>query len=468
MQEVSIPYQYKNDNFIIIICNNYELLKNIEEYVKLREDNFNLVRYLKPNDDKYIDFFSSSLTEQNVDSENKEYKLNIYEEFFDELNEEEYIKKCKYIINLEDYKLKDSIEELIEKYKKNVYFIKNEWILEEYEKIKEEDFESNKVRRLRYINIKMNEEDNNIISLNNEKNRFSIYKEIDNKINNKENNIINNKINLITYIRKIENNDSIYSLQFKCVLENYKNPSIKNIVVIGNGVEDFFKNINYEKIENKKIILVNDDDDNISFNDMFLIANELFKEQVVVIIRSDIILLPNIELESMYLEYYIENKKIYCLTRIERDLTGRFIRMAPNQNLFGSIEQDGWMFKSPIKLNDNNQNIKLIKDYDFYEKWSELYLNKYLDSEGYDLVNDNRIHKIIRITTHQDLRVREYIKKESQKINKDDLMFLPEKGLIEKMTMEQWCNFCQIDENELYKWKIEMMNKSLKNKINMF
>ena len=47
-------------------------------------------------------------------------------------------------------------------------------------------------------------------------------------------------------------------------------------------------------------------------------------------------------------------------------------------------------------------------------------------------------------------------------------MFLPEKGLIEKMTMEQWCNFCQIDENELYKWKIEMMNKSLKNKINMF
>ena len=237
MQEVNIPYQYKNDNFIIIICNNYELLKNIEEYIRLRENNFNLVRYLKPNDEKYIDFFSSSsfLTEKNIDTENKEYKLNIYEEFFDELNEEEYIKKCKYIINLEDYKLKDSIEELIEKYKKNVYFIKNEWIQEEYEKILEEDFESNKVRRLRYRNIKMNEEDNNIISLNNEKNRFSIYKEIDNKIGNNinnEQNIINNKINLITYIRKIEN-EQIYSLQFKCVLENYKNPSIKNIVVIG-------------------------------------------------------------------------------------------------------------------------------------------------------------------------------------------------------------------------------------------
>lgn len=452
-KEIDIPKQYKYNNFIIIICNQFELYKNIFEYIKLREDgqlmeDIKLIRYMKPNNEKYI-------------IENDESTTNIFEEFFDELNEEEYIKKCKYILNIDGTNLGKIIECFIEKYQKKIYF--TEWNPEEYERVVSEDFQTNKNRRIKYLTtIQQKQNEENKIS-----DQIKIIKEINeiNHITSTEQE--DNKINIVTYVRKIDN-EFLNSLQFKCIIENYKNPAVKNIVVIGDGVEDSFKSIHYEKIDYKRIILVNDNDDNISFSDMLSIANELFNEQIVVILRSDIILLSDIELESLYLEYYIENKKVYCLTRIERDSQGRFIRIAPNQNLFGAIEQDAWIFKSPIVLNENNDKIRFIKEYDFYEKWSELYLNNYLLSEGYELINDNTSHKIIRITTQNDLRVREYIKPESKRLNKDDAVFLPEKSVINKITMDQWCNICQIDENEMYKWKMEMMNKSLKGKINMF
>ncbi len=439
----NLPIQYKFENFIIFICNDIKIInEKICEYIKNRIENITLIRYLKPNDEKYI------LEENNN---------NFYQEYFDELNEEEFIKKTKFIIKLEKDEIKESFEFLINKYNIKVYE-DNEWNDNNFEEFLNENIEINQEKR-RKNKEEQKKEDNNIIK----NKKFSIEKEIEKEIIGKIDK--NDKINLITYVRKIDN-EIIYNMQFKCILENYKNKNVQNILVMGNQVESYFSKINFEKIENKKIILVNDDDDNITFKDLFDLSNELFSNKIVMLIRSDIILLNNPEWENLHLEFYLGNRKMYCLTRIERDINGRFIRIPPNQNLFGGTEQDGWIFKTPLDIN-RNINKGSIENHDFYEKFSELYMNKYMIENNYELINNVQNYKIIRITPHQDLRIRDYIKIAKQPIEKEDFYFLPEKTVIDKLSIEQWFDFCQIDEEEKYKWKIEIMNRSLKNKINI-
>ncbi len=441
----NFPIQYKFDNFIIIICNNINLMnEKVYEYIKNRENMITIVRYLKPNDEKYI-----------LDNTN----LNFYQEYFDELNEEEFLKKTKYIINLEKDEIKESIQKLIEKYEIKIYIDKdNEWKEESYEQMINESYSENK-ERFKVWNENIMEQKKEETKID----KFTIQKEIETNIIKKMDK--SNKINLITYVRKVEN-EILYNLQFKCILENYKNPNVQNILVMGNNVETYFSTLIYDKIDNKKIILVNDDDDNITFKDLFVLSNEIFSNKLVMLIRSDIILLNNSDWENLYMEFYIDTKKIFCLTRIERDILGRFVRQPPGTNLFGSTEQDGWIFKTPITLYQNNYNY-LIEQNDFYEKFSELYMNKYMIENNYELINNINNYKIIRITPHQDLRIRDFIKPAKQPIMKEHFYFLPEKSLIDSLSMEQWLEICQVDEEEKYKWKMEIMNKSLKNKISI-
>ncbi len=444
----NLPLQYKFENFIIFICNDLKIINNkINDYLKNRFENITLIRYLKPNNEKYI------IEENN---------FNFYQEYFDELNEEEFIKKTKYIINLENEDIKESIEILINKYNIKVYEYK-EWDDIKFEEMLNESFEINNEKRKKIKEDRKNENYENKEINNNNLNKFSIQKEIETNIIKKIDK--NDKINLITYVRKIDN-EIIYNMQFKCILENYKNKNVQNILVMGNDVETYFSKIHFEKIENKKIILVNDDDDNITFKDLFVLSNELFSNKLVMLIRSDIILLNNPDWENLHLEFYLDTKKMYCLTRIERDYNGRFIRIPPNQNLFGGVEQDGWIFKTPIDIH-RNVNKGSIENHDFYEKFSELFMNKYMIENNYELINNVHNYKIIRITPHQDLRIRDYIKPPKQPIHKEDFYFLPEKTMIDNLTIEQWFDFCQVDEEEKYKWKVEIMNRSLKNKINI-
>jgi hypothetical protein len=86
-------------------------------------------------------------------------------------------------------------------------------------------------------------------------------------------------LHVITYVRRMEGNDIYFQLQIKCILENYKSKYVENMIVVGKGIEETFQRMEFERIEGKKLILIDDDDDNITFQDLFYIANQIFENQ---------------------------------------------------------------------------------------------------------------------------------------------------------------------------------------------
>ncbi len=425
MEEV--PYQFEKENFVLIFCDDENIYQKVK--VNIQDES---VRCL----------------------EGKEEKIKEDEKYIDELNIEDYIRKCKYIVYMKNKRIDEMIQRYVILYQKKIYakidFEENEfksWFEEEYQ-------ESKTMICIERWN------ENFTFHIEEKKNIFNITKEIK---KNEENGIMSEGIQMITYVRKIEGNDLLYHLQIKCVLENYKNKLIQNVVVIGKDIETFFQTIQYEKIENKKIILINDDDDNITFQDMFVIGNELFKNKIVFIVRSDVIFINSEGNHELEFDLLFEEKKMYCLSRIERDIQGRFVRIPPNLTLFNSVDQDGWIFKSPIECMDERE-IECIKDYDFNEKWSELRMNHYMKIHGYKLVNDIRNYKIVRVNLHPQFEIRQLIK-EPQQVGKTDFEMLPEYSYLENMTFEQMVDLLGISDEDKYQWKVDMMNRYWKNKL---
>jgi hypothetical protein len=426
-----IPYQFEKENFILIFCDDDLLYQKVKDSICVEND---FVRCL----------------------EGKEEKRGEEDKYIDELNIEDYIRKSKFIIYKREKRIEGILHKYILQYQKKIY-LKKEFEENEFKNWLEEEYQESKI----IIQIERWNED--IIQSEEKKNIYNISKEIKNIED--MNGGISEGIQMITYIRKIEGNDLLYHLQIKCVLENYKNKLIQNVVVIGKDIETFFQTIHYEKIENKKIILINDDDDNITFQDMFVIGNELFKNKIIFIVRSDVIFINSEGNHELEFDLLLDEKKIYCLSRIERDIHGRFVRIPPNLTLFNSVDQDGWIFKAPIECMDEKE-IECIKDYDFNEKWSELRMNHYMKVQGYKLVNDIRNYKIVRVNLHPQFEVRELIK-EPVKIGGTDFEMLPEYSYLENMSFEQMIDLLGISDEDKYQWKVDMMNRYWKKKLSI-
>jgi hypothetical protein len=425
-----VPYQFEKENFALIFCENEELYRRVKDQMGENE----YVRCLEGKDEK---------REEN-------------EKYIDELNIEDFIRKSKYILFFREIEINEILRKYILQYQKKIY-IKKDFEENEFKSWFEEEYQESKTI------IQIERWNESIIKINEENKTYNIKKDIK-KIDDMNTNITEG-IQMITYVRKIEGNDLLYHLQIKCILENYKNKLIQNVVVIGKDIETFFQTIHYEKIENKKIILINDDDDNITFQDMFVIGNELFKNKIVFIVRSDVIFINSEGNHELEFDLLFEEKKMYCLSRIERDVQGRFVRIPPNLTLFNSVDQDGWIFKTPIECMDERE-IECIKEYDFNEKWSELRMNHYMKIHGYKLVNDIRNYKIIRVNLHPQFEIRQLIK-EPKQVGKTDFEMLPEYSYLENMTFEQMIDLLGISDEDKYQWKVEMMNRYWKNKLSI-
>jgi hypothetical protein len=436
------PFQYENENFIILFCKNEIELKKIHEWMKNKEDKW--VRCMKGNETRYEwDSISSSF----------------FQEYIDSLNMEEYIKKCKYIIDLEG---EDDYSEYIERYQKKIYIGK--------------EFQENEMERVMQMNEEQNLEEYKKWKMEHKEEmkeateKKSIEKKIEDPMKGKQEKM--EGLHVITYVRRMEGNDIYFQLQIKCILENYKSKYVENMIVVGKGIEETFQRMEFERIEGKKLILIDDDDDNITFQDLFYIANQIFENQMVMLIRADIIFvhspkdlalkaegfMQNEAIENLNYEFMLHEKRVYSLTRIERDIQGKFVRIPPNQNLFGGVEQDAWIFKTPIECKDE-KNIECIKHVDFNERFSELYMNRYLVSHGYELINDIRNYKIIRVNLYQDLSRRDLIKNPSKRIEDEKIYLLPEYEMIENMTIEQLILSTGVKQEEMYEIKKEMMNR---------
>lgn len=402
------PFQYQHENYTILFCH------QIEDFQKYMKDGEILVRSLESKDEIWEDFSLPQI-------------------YIDEMNEEVFIQKCKKIIYTLPYQTERSTWiDYANQYEKEID-ISNDLQIISFEDLPKKRMEKKKDSS---IHIKIH---------------TSSIKEY------------STKINLITYIRRMPGNDMYYQLQIKCILENYKHHGVKNMLVVGMGVEDTFQKISYEKIDGKNLILINDDDDNISFMDLFTIANHVFQNEIAMILRSDTIFLQHDDLSSLWLQYLHSNKKIIALSRIERDVQGRLIRLPPQQTCFGGFEQDAWILKTPIDIQEEYS--EMIQKIDFHERWSELYMNHSMKKMGFHIIHDSREYKILRICVHPDIGKRDLIKTPSQPLQKEKIEIIPDLGIMEMITMEQWIQMMHCNDEEIYKMKTEWINYFYKKKL---
>ncbi len=229
------PFQYENEDFILFFCKNETELQKIHEFMKDKEEKW--VRCMKGNETRYEWESLSSF---------------FFQEYIDSLNMEEYIKKSRYVIDLEG---EDDYMEYIERYRKKVY-MGNEFQKDDLERVmgmsEEENWEEYKKRKMERVVQK--EED---------KNGIKIEKKIEDPMKGKQEKM--EGLHVITYVRRMEGNDIYFQLQIKCILENYKSKYVENMIVVGKGIEETFRKMEFEKIDGKKLILIDDDDDNITF-----------------------------------------------------------------------------------------------------------------------------------------------------------------------------------------------------------
>ena len=310
-----------------------------------------------------------------------------------------------------------------------------------------------------FNNLKLNTLlNNNINNINNINNNVNIKVEY-NKILKSYN---DDKINILTYYKHYDL-ELLNIIQKKCIFENLKNKYINKVVVIGNKLDERLKDI-IENNESKNLIkeelFINDGFIDLSFKDIFEIINKKYINKVFCILRSDIIL-PNQEsLEDIEIDMEEYDKKIYCISRIERLINGNLIRYDKLNKIFYSSEQDAWIFKSPLNI-----NLELLKNIYFYERFSELELNNVLKINNYKIINDTNKYKVLRILTDNNIESRQILNVNSLKRDVNTFFLLPDEDSFNKIPIEHLIKIFNLDEQELYNLKCDLFNKYLRKNI---
>lgn len=270
------------------------------------------------------------------------------------------------------------------------------------------------------------------------------------------NDIMNDKkIHMITYFKNSENN-ILNTIQKKCIIENSRNKFINKVLVIGDNLKEIFKETDLENI------ILYPFNDNVSFKDLLYIANKHFENKIICLIRSDIIILNQNELEDIE-DYLLSNKNdIYCLSRMERLINGTIQKSRELSNLLYSTEQDAWIFKLPL---ENIDSIDDLENIYFYEKYSELYFNNFLKINNYNLLNDTNKYKIIRLLANDNIENRLLLNAPFVIPEKEDIYLLPDNESLDKISIEQLVKILNINSKDLYYLKCELFNKYFADKI---
>jgi hypothetical protein len=268
-------------------------------------------------------------------------------------------------------------------------------------------------------------------------------------------------INVVTFYKKNESNEIINILQKKCINENLNNKNVSEVHILGKNLENEFSNHDIQqtiKNTNKKVIY-KECENNVTFKDLIDYIDENLKNKIICILRSDIILPNQKELDELFMDLIINNN-IYVLSRIERLINGNFARSENlNKNMY-STEQDAWIFKSPLHLIYENNNFSNLY---FYDKYSELYFNKILLNNEYNIINDTTKYKIIRLLYENNIDNRLLIE-EADDIDEDsDIFLLPDNAQLNKVSIDTMIAHLKISDKDLYKIRCEIYNKYFKN-----
>ena len=422
-----LPYKYiilYIDNEIYDEDTNTKLLTEIKNI----NNDLNIIRILSKNEDKL--------------------KINLNQIYPDSYTEDILIKYCVCIIYLSNINRSKILINLIDLYNKYVIYQKDN------------------ISNINYI-INNNIEQ---LILNENKNNFkNIYSSLilnkniilDRNIKFVYNKIFkeyNNKITIITYFKKFEIK-ILNIIQKKCIIENLRNKNVSKVIVLGNNINIELHDIYNNDDKNILNIELIEFDKEITYKDLLDVANNLDKDNIVCILRSDIILPNQNELDELNVDLSSKNE-IYALSRIERLINGNLVKSEKsNKNLF-STDQDAWIFKSPINIKTD-----LFDNIFFYNKYSELYFSKILISNNYKIINNSSKIKIIRILYENNIENRLLLNNTMDIINTiNDIHLVPDNNLINKFSIDSLLNIF-ISNEEIYNIKCDIFNKYLKNKI---
>jgi hypothetical protein len=444
----------KDDNLI-----NFPFLN--QKYIILYDDNEKNAPILH---EKYnfliIIFLSNKSLRQYEDHEKYPYILEIY---VDDFSEELLIKYSYCIIYLDKPKISDNLIKYLQKYNKLI--INNQNINEyldflEKNPIDEDIIKLNEVSINFFNNISDNlNQTGNSNNTNNSDNNFSKNINITNKkINYTE--YSPSKINILIFYLK-HDIDIINVIQKKCIYENSKNKYVDKVYVFGENLES-------EITDKPDNAILNKTSKNITFKDFNDYAKEFLDNQIVCILRSDIILLNNHELDNLDMTFEIEEtgKNIYTLSRSDRLINGNLVKYDKLNKILFSTEQDAWIFKSPLDIKESDNND--LDALSINNKYSELYFNNILQKNKYNLLNYTNKLKIIRILNENNLDNRPLLQ---NKITKNVLRELNEcitlvpDSSIDNVSIDDMLKVFNVDSKEIYLLKCEFFNKYYKNKI---
>ena len=433
--------------------NQYSL--NLNKYIVLYSDDDSINDNLYIINDKYVIKIVKFLL-------NSEDKINnkLIEIYPDNYSENLLIKNSLCVLYLSNIKRSENIISILEEHNKYIIFkesLKDDIV----QKIKTIDsfINSNNDDKVE-INIRQSI-DNFKVIYNNIKNNDLLIKSQNIKIeNNKVQKIFEKDgIHIITFFK---NSDTkiLNVIQKKCIFENIKNKNVKELLVVGKDLEPEFSDL-IKNVTDKKIILHEfDNKNNISFKDLLNISDKIFDKKIICLVRSDIVLPNQNELEDLDVDFEENKREIYSMSRVERLVSGHFVRSEKLNKILCSTEQDGWLFKSPLNI-----DVNMLENVYFYDKYSELFFNQVLKLNNYIMINNTNKFKIIRILYDNNINERLLLNSSPQTVDLNNLFLLPDNDNIDKIPIDKLLKFFNLNEKEVYLLKCELFNKYLKTKI---
>ncbi len=280
----------------------------------------------------------------------------------------------------------------------------------------------------------------------------------------------NNKIKNVVYTYYIETNDSITNdIQRGCILENCRNKSLDIIYIYVDDndkrnyldclLKDKLNEENYRKIT----FILNETYGIYNIMNVIKQSNKDHDGDIIYILRSDTIIPYQESIDNIYFEFLDNVRKVYGISRVERNLNGHMYKDEMLGQLFYATSQDMFIYNSPLKVENKEEEI-----INFYEENSELLINKMLEYNDYEVMNDTTNYKLIRILGND--KERYIMKKMENKKNEENEIqnkykYNPENNGLESIPIEHF--FKQLDEKEILYVKQHIFNKYIMKKINM-
>jgi hypothetical protein len=331
------------NNYIILYIDGNKYEKIVNNILKFKNNKLNIISLLLNNEIKKYENLNNNL-------------INITEIYTDPEIELSYLEKSVVIIYISKYKRSNILNDFLIRNKKLILFRENK-LEDELDILINNKIDNNDYNE---IIIKHLNEFNNINLLPIVK--YNILKNNIKIIINKKNIVDKEKIFVVTVYKNTDNNN-INLLQKKCILENINNKDVSKILIIGFNLEYEIKEL-LETYNNK--IIIHNIDKNISYKDIINSININCINNIVFLLRSDIII-PN-QSNLDFVDLKLNSKEIYALSRLDRYGNGNIVKSNKLNSLLFSTEQDAWIFNVPIKF--KNKSLQKLEHIYFYDKYT--------------------------------------------------------------------------------------------------